>query len=548
MTTEHITEGSLGLLAELDEKAKRAVERRARELRLSEGTTVFSQGDPGDSLYLVRSGLVDIIAEIPTGPERLVTLGPGETFGELAVVTGRPRNATAITQTGATLWRLEIADFMSLLTDAPQIAANLARILSERLQAATRARIGLPRGQTVVLWSDRPEPVADGARRLSDGADRMLGESPLVLATGPASIWDGTRLPQGCEIREPDAVATSAVMAVREHGLVLILCCPEVPRNLGGADRLVVLGDRPQIEDRGPAESPIRVLPARPSTDDLDALAREICGCRVGVVLGSGGIRGFAHAGVLKVLEEENIPIDVLGGASAGAIACALVLSGWKPTDLADLMKAVRETLGTGLPGLSLTPRALLTGRRIQTFLSKRIGEDTTFADLPKKLVVAATDLDAREPVHIDSGNVAEAVAASAAIPGVFPAVGWSGKRLVDGGISDPLPVRAVRERGADIVIAVNVMAIGKGHLGAYTPRFKIPLPGAVEALFVGLDTIVSRIAAQAGRLADVLVEPTGADAKWYQVVPARAYQHAGERAMQNAIPDVRRLLGKNGD
>jgi NTE family protein len=287
--------------------------------------------------------------------------------------------------------------------------------------------------------------------------------------------------------------------------------------------------------------------PGAPDANGIAGLAREICGRRIGLALGSGGIRGFAHAGVLRALQNDDIPVDVVSGASVGAIAGALHLAGAAPGDLADIGVALRETVRTGRPSLSMSTQSLLSGRRLLNFLQNRLGKQTTFADLPKPFVLATTDLATREVVHLDSGPLAEAVAASAAVPGVFPPLSIVGRRLVDGGATDPVPIKALRDRGADIVVAVNVMTIGRGTLGAIArlPRIRIPMPGLLENLAIGLDTIVSQLAAHACRQADVVVEPDSDASHWYEVVPSQAYMNAGERAMQTSMPRLKALLGR---
>jgi NTE family protein len=537
----------LGVLEGLSADGLDALERAVTEVRLPAGALVFGVGDPGDSLYLVRSGLIDVVAQGPAGATRVATIGPGETVGEQSLLSGRPRSAAAVAQTGVTLWRLDHADFIQLVASLPQFGANVARIVAERLTAAGRTRLGLPRGQTVLLLSLSPKVTGAVARRLAQASSRLVGEKPLVLACGPATTWSRSALPKETTVHDGEELAGIAVRSVRDHALVLLLCGPDVPASLlAGADRVIAVGDINIKNERDERSRPIVALPEHVDDNGIDGLAREICGRRVGVALGSGGIRGFAHAGVLGVLADEGIPIDFLSGSSVGAIAGALFLRGMAPRDLADLSFALRETAKTGRPSFTLSPQSLLPGRRLSAFLRNRLGAETTFADLPKPFVVAATDLATRAAVQLDAGPLAEAVAASAAMPGVFPALAIGGRRLVDGGTSDPVPVRALRERGADIVIAVNVMTIGRGSLGALVelPRLRIPMPAVVDNLFISLDTIMSQLAAHACRQADVVVEPTQGEHHWYDVMPAQAYMQAGERAMRDALPQVRRLLG----
>lgn len=537
----------LGLLSGLAPESLRAVERAVREVRLPAGATLFEAGDVGDALFLLRSGVIEVMGTGPSRSTRLTTIGPGETVGERSLLTGRPRSATAVARTGVTLWRLDYIDFLDLLAATPQLGANVARILSERVTAADRTRLGLPRGQIVVVCSRTPQAVVRVARMLKASCARLLREDAVVVATGPEEAWGTEHLPVGTSVRDSDDLTGIAVRAVREHALVLILCQEGPPSTLlDGADRVVMVGDMPGITGRDVRAGQVHALPETPDDTCVRALSRQVCGRRIGLALGAGGIRGFAHAGVFGVLADQHIPIDFVSGASAGAIAGALLLSGMAPGDVANLAMALREALKTGRPSLTLSPQSLLPGRRLIAFLRNQLGRDTTFEDLRTPFVVAATDLDSRQAVHLDSGPLPEAVVASAAINGIFPPVSINRRRLVDGGASDPVPVTALRDRGADIVIAVNPMTIGHGPLGAFVqmPRIRIPMPGLLENLFIGLDTVTSQIAAHACRQADVVVEPTSANGRWYDVMPAQAYMDAGEQAMHSALPQLRALVG----
>jgi NTE family protein len=158
-------------------------------------------------------------------------------------------------------------------------------------------------------------------------------------------------------------------------------------------------------------------------------------------------------------------------------------------------------------------------------------------------LIISATDIDTRRSVHLTEGPLAEAVVASSAINGIFPPVRFGDRRLADGIASDPVPTGVLRAAGADIVIAVNVMNIGRGATGLYKSRLRIPIPGLIDNLMTGLDTVITRTAVLSCKLADVIVEPDDAGADWYEVLPAAKYSASGRRAMEVAVPAVRALL-----
>ncbi len=537
-------EGNVGVLAELSETTRSEFERRVREVRLAAGSIVFHIGEVGDALYMVRSGLVDVTTGVDD-ERHLRTFGPGDIFGEQALLTGRPRSANAVAQTGVTLWRLDHTDFLYLIGSDPQLGAAVARTLSERLTASNRLGTGSPRGQSVVLAAS---PAADAANLVAEFAAataKLLGEEPLVIACGPAEDWEGTSLAAGTAVSDPERLAESAVSAVRQNDLVILLCTSSIPPDVyGGADRVIIVGEAPVdlIRKRGHAP---RVLSAVSGKDAVGALAREVCGRRVGLALGSGGIRGWAHAGIISVLAEEGIPIDFVSGASAGALAGALFVAGMSADAMLQIPTIAREVLSACLRTYRPSMQSILSGRPFIHYLRGRLGDDARIEDLPKPLVIATTDLDTREAVHLTSGPLPESIVASAAVNGIFPPITIDGRRLVDGGASDPVPVGALRELGADIVIAVNVMNVGRGAAGVYTPRFRIPMPGLLDNLFIGLDTVISQAAAQSCSVADVVVTPSQSGATWHDLLPAAKYAAAGATAVRAELPRIRQLLGE---
>jgi NTE family protein len=179
---------------------------------------------------------------------------------------------------------------------------------------------------------------------------------------------------------------------------------------------------------------------------------------RIGLALGSGGARGAAHTGVLKVLEREGVHPTVVAGSSIGALIGAAYVSG-KPT--ADME---REWLAVGvskvLRGFMPTfPRAgLSSGHELRKLLVGLFG-DVRIEDLPMPFAAVACDIDTGEPVALRSGCLVDAILASTAIPGIFHPVRWESRILVDGGMVDPVPVGVCRDLGADLVIAVDITA-----------------------------------------------------------------------------------------
>lgn len=210
---------------------------------------------------------------------------------------------------------------------------------------------------------------------------------------------------------------------------------------------------------------------------------------KIGLALGGGGARGLAHIGVLKVLEELRVPIDYIAGTSSGAIIGGMYAAGLSPDqieiriasiDWDDMLsdRLARRDLSyrrkqndrnylfpveLGMRGLRpIFPRGLIAGQKIGFFLRSatlRAAGVTNFDHLAVPFRAVATDIETGAPVVLNSGDLAEAMQASMAIPGIFSPLEIGGRLLVDGGMSSNVPVDVVRAMGADIIIAVNISA-----------------------------------------------------------------------------------------
>ncbi|MBS4172405.1 patatin-like phospholipase family protein [Bacillus sp. FJAT-49736] len=174
---------------------------------------------------------------------------------------------------------------------------------------------------------------------------------------------------------------------------------------------------------------------------------------KIGLALGSGGARGFAHLGVLKVLEENNISIDYIAGSSMGALVASFYGMGHSIEQLIKLSLAFKRKfyLDFTVPKLGF-----INGNRIKEFI-KLFTHGKNIEDLKIPIAIIATDLVKGEEVVFTKGSISDAVRASISIPGIFVPVHMNGKILVDGGVIDRIPSAIVRKMGADIVIGVDV-------------------------------------------------------------------------------------------
>lgn len=184
---------------------------------------------------------------------------------------------------------------------------------------------------------------------------------------------------------------------------------------------------------------------------------------RVALALGGGAARGFAHIGVIKALETSGIGVDVVVGTSAGSVVGALYAAGHGPFELQKLAIQLDEASVTDW---SLFDRGLIKGEALERFINTNVG-GRPIEGLRRRFAAVATDLQSGEPIVFQRGNTGTAVRASSSIPGVFPPVTIGGREYVDGGLVAPIPVRAARGLGADVVIAVDISSRPSGKTKA---------------------------------------------------------------------------------
>lgn len=252
---------------------------------------------------------------------------------------------------------------------------------------------------------------------------------------------------------------------------------------------------------------------------------------RVGLALGGGVVRCMAHIGVLQVLEEHGIPVDIVAGTSGGSLVGAAFAAGLSARDIA---RAARGLAWRSLVKLRLRRDGLLDAKGLEELLHRVVGP-LEFADLRRPFAAVATDIASGEEVVLRDGPVSEAVRASCAIPAVFLPVKIGGRTLVDGGLTNPLPVRTVRELGADAVIAVDVSP-SLEQMGK--PR------NLVQIILHSLNIMQQEQVQAARAQADVLIAPDLGQLGYTELDRMADYVLAGRRAALQALPQIRELTG----
>lgn len=255
----------------------------------------------------------------------------------------------------------------------------------------------------------------------------------------------------------------------------------------------------------------------------------------IGLALGGGFARGFAHLGVLQVFEQNQIPISHIAGTSVGSILGAAYASG---APLSRIIATCRTLRFRDIARWRVSRLGLASNNRLGDLI-ERVFESRQFEELRIPLAVVATDLTSGEPVVFTQGNLVDAIRASCAFPGLFEPVEIGTRCLADGGLVAPVPTRAARELGATSVVGISV-GMQDGHRGAPTNIFQV-VSRAVSAAQKHQLEIWERHA-------DIVLRPDVQSLAWDDFDRAEEAIEAGAAAARRALPRIQKLLGQKED
>jgi NTE family protein len=531
---------------------------------------------------------------------RIGSVARGGTIGEMSLLTGEPAAATIRAASDLEVLVLRETDFDRIAARHPAIYRNIGAIMADRLDRSNRRPLRDTTGRVTVLrdWGAPPELGYALASSMAWHLRRpvlllVLDEDPAeelraldratprrsLRARRRAAAADGD--PSG-DVRADLQVLRSAVdfaadtLALRVEELcgyyehVLVQVRGESP--LLGAGRVVHLGPRsggtlPELERPGSAirawagadghgrpdaagvlhvpplaseehsALPGGVLsPAGAAGRALGWAARDLARLKVGLALGAGGARGYAHCGVLTVLDRAGLTADYLSGTSIGAAAAAMYAAGQSSDRIADALDAVAKA------AFRIAFRrhgALLSSRRIRDHVRKVFG-DARFDDLELPLALTAVDLPTGQEIVFDRGLLWPAVMASMAIPGIYPAQRIGDYVAVDGGIMNPVPTSVVAEMGADVVVAVR---LGTHATARVRTEAVPPQPGGISlfsSMLRSMELMQSKIDLETASAGTILIAPEFGNVGIVglrRFAEGRRYAELGAAAAEAALP-----------
>jgi len=531
---------------------------------LTGGETLFCEGDPADTLYLLRAGRLGVFRrEANDQPPQFVgVIRPGEPAGEMAMLAGGAHTADVVALRDSEILALPRDAFFEAARTEPDLMVELSRLM---IQRARDRRAGGGEPSVFGFISARPRPIRAFVERIA-AAIQADGFSCQIIdesALSSAAEWF-SRVEDAHDyvlyVAEMDQPAWAALCARQVDRLFVVGQCLLAPPNrpmphTGALDAqrrtdLILLRDSRMARPANTAVWLDAIQPGRwfqaVEGDAADAarLARVVTGSAVGLVLSGGGARAYAHVGALRALTEAGVPIDFVGGASMGAVVAAGPALGWSQEELeARLRKAFVES--DPLSDITFPMLAMTRARKVDRLLRDAYG-DVDMADLVRPFFAVSTNLTTgRIEVH-RRGLMRRAMRASIAIPGIMPPAILDGQVLVDGAVLKNFPAEVMRQMTSGPVVGVD-MSRARGvdpALIEHPPSiWRLLATGAwrrgppIVSVLMRSATLVTDAELEASRAAtDLLVQPTpdGVDIRdWKAFDPA---VEAGYRATREAL------------
>jgi NTE family protein len=252
---------------------------------------------------------------------------------------------------------------------------------------------------------------------------------------------------------------------------------------------------------------------------------------KIAVVLGAGASKGFAHIGVLKVLESNKIPIHMIVGTSAGSFVGSLYAYGYNAFQLQKMSFSIEKG---DILDITIPDNGFIKGEKLEEYINEKV-KNTPIEKLRIPFYSVATDLENGQEVVFGKGNAGTAVRASCSIPGIFNPVKISDRLYVDGGIVSPVAVETAKKLGADIVIAVDISA----DIGGKLPE------GTIETILQSISIMYSRLSSIQITKADIVIRPKVGSIGSSDFSKRHEAVLEGEKAALEALPEINALISK---
>ncbi|GAA5504653.1 patatin-like phospholipase family protein [Novipirellula caenicola] len=571
------------------------------------GDVIFSEDDPGDSMFIVVKGRVKIETAASAGAVRFIDhLDVGEHFGEIAMLTGGRRAVMMTAVMDCELLELKQDAFQQLILTVPGLAANACRTLGFRLRREAHGQQRRSRPRVIGIVNQHTGTMFFASRfatALAAEGDQVcvIAEEAIHSAEAGTSSFQNSRIPANLagqeksewirkyvldHQRREDAtlVNLSPKLSIETFAAILPQCEQVwwlvTPDDLGHATyRLhTLLKAQPALASRihwmwmtddtqQPPHAPAIAsslaqpdfkisldttpqLASRQQRQSLSRLIRHVHGTRIGLALGGGAARGLAHLGVLKALEREGIYFDLISGTSAGALIALPYAFGW---ELERAIETFKEDLTPSwffryLPRGNQWYMASKFWTGGWEPMLRRHFADVQLQQLQIPLSTVAVDLISGRQVIRDRGDAVDAVLESINLPKISRPILRDGMALVDGGIFNNVPADLLLDRGADLVVGVDVAAKLTPQFAGNTPSTpteQMRRPGRLETLMRVNEVQDHEITALRTKSVDLMIAVDTSAFDFADFTQARQLAAIGEIAAEKMVPQFRQLLAE---
>ncbi|MBI5877443.1 MAG: cyclic nucleotide-binding domain-containing protein [Chloroflexi bacterium] len=514
--------------------------------RFAKDDVVFVQGGLGNAMYLIESGQVAVIAQSGTEDKILSYLGPGSYFGEMALLLGERRSATVKVTIDAELLVLHKTDLDNLLVQFPSISLMFSRELSRRLSFTDHRPVIVKSYKIAAIVGGKIEALADSLAQQTGGTVFALkldgGQAPVGPVTNPAvKIVDAPVTMSAPGLSE-------ALSAQVDHFDWILMHL--MPRATEVTMKAMELADI-TVQVGAPNAQWKQVLAAHKhwvvadTPDEIGPLARRIARKSVGLALSSGSARGIAHIGVLKVLQEAKVPIDMIAGTSAGALFGGFYAAGMTIDELTGFALDLQHMAGlkAGLWDFAFPPRSgLIRGNRTVNYLKRFIG-NRRFEELKIPMHIVAADVVSGEEVVFSEGLMVDAIRASMSVIGVFAPARVESRFLIDGGAINPVPTSVLSGRGADVIIASVVIPSLEDRLSRKAMKREGKEPNLLGVLMSMMEVMESEMIRTRMSPANVVIRPSVEIYNSTEFERARDFIRLGEEAAYRSLDQIKQLF-----
>jgi NTE family protein len=494
----------LELFEKLPEHILLEIETHLISKTMEEGELVFSEGDNGSNLYLIFEGQVKITIENKQGDEiQLAILKNGDYFGEMALLTDTCRTATATTIKKTCFQLLSKEDFSELLKKHIEVSILLSEVLSSRL--ASTNRLIQNKAEHKIIYTLAGDTQQTGLNHFIQYLKSITTKEVIIL-----------------ENILPKQLA-QAINRI-SNTFIIIKSSTINGQLIGQADEVVnFMSDLPGQH----------YIKESNNFKLIESVVRTVAKKRIGIALSSGTAPGLAHIGVLKVLHDNQIPIDYIAGTSGGALYGAPFAFGCSYEDIYATFSSIYKKSLIRLWDYAGSKQGIFKGQKLLNQTIKKLIGQKNIEEALIPFCAVSSDLYTGEEFQNKTGNLITAIRASLSIPIMFKPVPHDNKLLVDGVVTTPVPISVLEDQNIDIKIAVYVSEL---------TEFSTKKPNLMSVFLRSRNITADYIADESMEHADVILKPQIADLKEFEYNRIDEIIKTGETAARKSLRRIIRL------